>query len=128
MQAVDVGKGGGAQIDFRIRRDVALPFRIVQDRTEVELSHRNRPRNGLLRRLEVGHDRACHLTGRRAHVHVDIEIIEGPVKFEVERRLQPHASERGHKPRHLRQRDLVRADFQVEDRCRQILLNGALNR
>ena len=81
-----------------------------------------------MRRCYVGDDRACHLAGRRAHIHVDLELIERSIQFEIERRLQTSAAQGRNEARQLRQRELVRRDLHVDDGRRQILLNGAINR
>ena len=57
-----------------------------------------------------------------------LEAIERSIQLQLERRLQTDAGQRRHETRQLRQRELVRADLHVDDRRRQILLDGAVNR
>src|SRR5262249_31321639 len=64
----------------------------------------------------------------RLHVHVDAKLVERPADFDLELRLQLDAGECRDQARNLRERQLVRADLEVERRFFEVVLHGPVER
>ena len=128
MKRVDVRQRCTVQIDACGASDVALLPRAVKKGRKVEVLHRHLARDRLPGCHQVRDQGAAHLTGRRLHVHLDLERVERAICLHVERRLQLDPGEGRHQPRDLGQREFVRRDLQVVNRRRQILLHGAVHR
>ena len=128
-QTVDIGQLFAVDVHARVCGDVALLFRIVQERRKIQVAYRQIAADRLARRFKVGDDPPGERTCRRLHVQVHAEAIERSVQpDDQDLRLHPDSGERRHQPRNFRQRHLVGADLQVQIRRAQIVLHRAVNR
>ena len=128
VKRIEVRERLATQIEVRVGGDVALLLRILDDRREIEILDGEVAGYRLPRCLQIRSDLAPHVARGRLDVHIDAEPIQRSRRFDLKPRLQLDAGERRDDARDFRQRQLVRADLEVEHRLVEIVLDRALER
>ena len=117
-----------AQIDQCATGDVTVLRGRLQQRGEIEVPQVDCPLDPPLGHREVRYHVATQLPRRGPGVEHEAQTAERAFRADLERRLQRVSKQRGHQPASLPQRELLRADPQVEHGCVLVGAHAAVDR